>query len=95
MEKKLQSEIIKFLRSHKIYVIKTTPGAGTPVGCPDIIGLYRGRYLALEVKASAGAGFQPLQRETLNILSIDCKWAFSVTPETWGFVKRLILADFL
>ena len=95
MEKQLQSIIIKWLRANHVYVIKTRPGAGTPVGCPDVIGLYRGRYIALEVKASAAAPLQPLQRETLDILSHNSKWAFLVYPENWEYIKKIIKIDFI
>lgn len=93
-EKKLQSEIIKWLRTNDVYVIKTTPGAGTPVGCPDIIGLYRGRYLAIEAKASEKARNQPLQLETLRRLGEYSGFVFRVHPDNWPAVKLQIQRTF-
>lgn len=57
MEAKLQSEIIKFLKSKGAYVVKTKPGGGTPVGCPDLIFLYEGAWGVVEVKRSPRAPF--------------------------------------
>lgn len=84
-EKKVQSDLIKFLKKKGCYVIKTKPGAGTPVGCPDIIALYEGLWLAFEVKRSATAPFRPLQKETIDKLS---EWSFAwvVCPENYDQV---------
>lgn len=85
-EAKLQSEIIKYLKHKGCYVIKTKPGVGTPVGCPDIIALLEGCWIALEVKASIGSPYQPLQKETIDKLD---KWSFAkvVYPQNWDTVQ--------
>lgn len=69
MEAKTQKRLILYLKSKGCYVIKTRPGPGTPVGCPDVIALYEGWWGGFEVKSSAKARFKPLQRETLNLLN--------------------------
>jgi len=69
MEGKIQAKLIKFLKKRGCYVIKTKPGPGTPVGCPDIIALYEGLWIAIEVKARKNSPYQPLQKETLDKLS--------------------------
>ena len=94
MEAKLQGEIIKWLRINSVYVIKTRPGAGTPVGCPDIIGVLRTHWLAMEVKASLTAKFQVGQKLTLQNLKKDNKWVYMVCPENWPLVKEDLLASF-
>ncbi len=85
-EVKLQTDIIKYLKKKGCYVIKTKPGTGTPTGCPDIIFLFEGFWGAIEVKASAKAPYQPLQKETLEKLN---SWSFakSVYPDNWDDVK--------
>lgn len=85
-EAKLQSEITRYLKSKGCYVIKTKPGMGIPVGCPDIIFLLEGFWGALEVKASLKANFKPLQEDTL--LKLD-EWSYAkiVFPEIWPDVK--------
>jgi Holliday junction resolvase len=69
MEKSIQQKLINFLKTNGCYVIKTRPGPGVPVGCPDIIALYRGFWIALEVKASEKAKLGPLQLKTSERLS--------------------------
>lgn len=86
-ESELQSEIIKYLKWKGCYVIKTRPGVGTPLGCPDIIALLEGCWVALEVKGSKTAKYQPLQRETLDKLD---GWSFArrVDPTNWSEVRQ-------
>ena len=86
-ESELQSKVIKWLKHKGCYVIKTSPGAGTPVGCPDIIALIEGLWLAIEVKANATSKFQPLQRETLDKLD---KWSVAkvVHNGNWDKIKQ-------
>lgn len=65
MERKTQKRLIQYLKKKGCYVIKTKPGPGTPVGCPDVIAFYEGWWGAFEVKRSARAPFKPLQKDTL------------------------------
>lgn len=86
-ENKLQSKIIKYLKEKECYVIKTRSGVGTPDGCPDIIALCGGLWIAIEVKGSIKARFQPLQKDTIEKLN-DWSWAKVVYPENWCDVKE-------
>lgn len=86
-ESTLQSKITKFLRGHKCYVIKTSPGSGTPTGCPDIIFLKEGFWGAIETKASATSPYQPLQKETLIKLNA-WSWAKRVDPSNWDLIRE-------
>lgn len=86
-EANLQSKIIKYLKAKGAYVIKTG-GLGTPDGCPDIIGLFDGGgWVALEVKASKAAKFQPLQKATIAKLN-EMYYSSVVYPENWDEVKK-------
>lgn len=69
MEKKVQTRLIKYLRSKGCYVIKTKPGPGVPVGCPDVIFFKEGFWGCAEVKATEKSAYQPLQKETIAKLS--------------------------
>jgi Holliday junction resolvase len=91
VEKKLQAKIIKWLRSQDAYVIKTQPGAGIPVGCPDIIFLKGGFWGAIEVKASNTVKFQPLQELTINKLQ-DWSYCRVVYPGNWEHVRSELQA---
>lgn len=93
-EKKLQAKIIKWLKENGAYVIKTKPGPGTPVGCPDIIALYHFRYTVIEVKADPSAPYQPGQQATLKFLRQHNPHVYRVDPTTWPEVQELLLASF-
>lgn len=86
-ESKLQTQVIKFLKSKGCYVIKTQPGAGIPVGCPDIIALFEGCWLAIECKADAKSSYQPLQEETLEKLD-EWSYAKMICPQNWSIIKQ-------
>lgn len=86
-ESKLQAEIIKYLESRGCYVIKTRPGAGVPLGCPDIIFMKEGFWGAVEVKRSPMASYQPLQEATLDLLD-GWSWAKRVDSTVWHIIKQ-------
>ena len=91
----LQSKIIKWLKGHDLYVIKTHPGMGTPAGCPDVIALGRGRWIAIEVKASPSAPYQPGQEATLSYLSKKNMFVYRADPTNWPEIQRQIEEYFL
>jgi Holliday junction resolvase len=80
VEKKVQTRLIKYLRSKGCYVIKLSAVPGVPTGCPDVLALYEGWWGAFECKASAKAPFQPLQEYTIQKFE---KWstAYVVHPD--------------
>lgn len=86
-ESTFQSTVIKYLEKKGCYVIKTG-GIGTPNGCPDVIALMDGGgWLALELKASEKAKFQPLQKATIKKLN-DMYYSRAVSPDVWSEVKK-------
>jgi len=85
-EAQLQAKIVKHLKDKGCFVIKTRPGVGTPIGCPDIIFLIGGFWGGIEVKASATSKFQPLQKQTIKKLD-EWSWCGTVYPENWKEVK--------
>ena len=94
MERKLQTTIIKWLKSKGAYVIKTRPGMGTPAGCPDIIALYRWKHADIEVKSSATAPYQPGQEPTLNFLRRGNKFVYTAHPDNWPEIQAELEHDF-
>lgn len=88
MEKKLQTEIIKWLKLRGAYVIKTKPGMGTPVGCPDILFLFEGAWGAVEVKASKLAPWRAGQEATIRRLSQWSPFVYKAYPENWITIKN-------
>lgn len=94
MERKLQSEIVRWLKFNGAYVIKTRPGMGTPVGAPDVFAFYHGKWLAIEVKAHAKAPFRAGQKATLNFLGSHNLHVYVAYPENWSSIKSRLLHDF-
>lgn len=85
IEKKLQSEIIKYLKSKGCFVMKCG-GSGVPTGTADVFFCVEGFYGFAEVKASKTSKFQPLQREFLEKMN-NWSWARRVDPTNWQEVK--------
>lgn len=94
MERRLQTKIIRWLKGQGAYVIKTRPGAGTPVGCPDIIFLFKNRWGAIEVKADERARWQPGQKPTLLFLRGQNDFVYKVYPENWDEIKSELSSGF-
>lgn len=94
MEGKLQAQIIKWLKVHGAYVIKTKPGPGIPAGCPDIIFLLEGAWGALECKAASTSRYQPGQEATLKHLSAWSPFVWKAYPENWPLIQKELLAQF-
>jgi Holliday junction resolvase len=87
VEGKLQSEIIKWLKSQGAYVIKPRPGPGVPVGCPDILFLFEGAWGAIECKASPTAPYRVGQEPTLARLNNWSPFVYTAYPENWPEIK--------
>lgn len=93
-EQQLQTKIINWLKKKGCYVIKAQAGPGVPVGCPDIIALFDGGgWVAIEVKATEKARFQPLQLQTVKKLN-GMYFSRVVYPDNWKEVQKE-LADML
>lgn len=94
MERKLQSEIIKWLKSQGAYVIKPRSGPGVPTGCPDVIFFYRERWGVIEVKADEHAKMQPGQQATLDFLRHYNPFVYKCWPENWPVIKSQLSSRF-
>lgn len=90
MEGQIQKRLVKYLKSKGCYVIKTKPGVGVPVGCPDVIALHEGAWFAFEVKADSKSSFQPLQKETIERLA---KWSFAYVIHSENYDKIVLELD--
>lgn len=86
-ESKFQTKVTKYLRSRGCYVIKTRPGPGIPMGCPDVIFMKEGFWGAVECKADKSKGYRPGQKETLEKFA-DWSWARRADPDNWEEVKE-------
>lgn len=94
IESKLQSNIISWLKINGVYVIKAKAGPGTPVGCPDIIGLHKNKWIAIEVKSSETAPFQAGQKEAQQRLLKMSPFVYVVYPNNWDEIKAELIEKF-
>jgi Holliday junction resolvase len=53
-EKEITASIRSYLKAFKVFHWKVWQGLGSTPGVPDIIGIYRGKFLAIEVKTERG-----------------------------------------
>lgn len=53
-------------------------------GTPDILGCYKGRFVAIELKANAASRISSLQKYNLRKIESNFGVSMVVTPDTWG-----------
>lgn len=71
-------------------MVKISAGPGVPKGFPDLLALYEGLYLVVEVKATKTSEFQVGQKEMLKKLG-EWSYAFCVyggKNSNWPEVKK-------
>ena len=79
LEKDLQTQISKWLRSQGAVVLKYQQNATTRAATPDLIFLKDGFWGAIEVKKTKSSPFRPGQKDMLAKLD-SMSWAKAV----WG-----------
>ena len=92
-ERQLQAELVKWLKSlsRNITVLKINVTAGVPQGFPDLLVLYNGGFIAIELKKSNEAPYRPNQQYYLaRFNAMKHGKAFVYMPETSDFVKNSI-----
>lgn len=68
LEKNIQAKILKYLKTiPNSYFFKVAQGKFSQGGISDILGLYRGQFVAIEVKAD-GNKMTPLQARFQDII---------------------------
>jgi len=85
-EAAITSSIMKWLRARGAHVIKTYGGPNRR-GLPDLIGVYRGRALALEVKRPGG---KPTKLQEYELGRWAAAGAVAAVVTSVDEVKRLI-----
>lgn len=92
LEKDLQAEIIKWLRSKHCVVLKYQQNATTRAAIPDVLFLHEGFWGAIEVKKTKSSPSRPGQREMVKKLD-DWSYARIVwggKNSNWPEVKKEI-----
>ena len=85
-ESVFEKKVVKYLKSNGCKVYKMA-GPGVEAGTPDRLFLKEGFWGFLEIKASAKAKFQPLQKEKLQLLD-SWSYAKAVYPENWDEIRE-------
>jgi hypothetical protein len=87
-EKTLQTKFLKWLKEKKIYYIKTM--VVSKAGCPDVIALISGQFVAFEIKGTGGK-LSALQVYNADKIKMSGGAWFEVNPKNIKLVKMLVL----
>jgi len=74
-EKEITKAIRDYLRLKNIWHFKVMQGLGCAVGIPDIVGIYRGRFLGIEIKTKTGK-LSIMQKVVIDEINANCGIAF-------------------
>ena len=88
-EKAFETEIKRFLDSHKIWYVKYFANRNTKAGIPDILACVNGYFVGIEVKAQEG---KPSALQMYNVRKIRESGGFAVVVYPSGFEE---LKDFI
>lgn len=67
-ERRYQTSLIDLLRKRGAWVAKYPAGPHGSVGVPDLLACYRGRFFAIECKATRGDQPTAMQQRQLNLI---------------------------
>jgi len=76
-EKTLQAKIIKYMRSEGAWIVKYPGGAYAEVGVPDLVGCFKGRFFAFEVKVGNNYASE-MQKHQIGLIQSSGGYAFIV-----------------
>ena len=94
IEKRLEANASRWLKNQGAYVVKMQAGPGVPVGAPDRMFFYKGRWGAIEFKAGPDAKFQLNQEATLAHLQSWNSFVYVAYPENWRLIQNDLQARF-
>jgi hypothetical protein len=86
-ETEITKECREYLRQNNIWHYKQWQGLGSLHGISDIIGIYKGKYLAIEVKRP---GLDPTDKQQIFLERVYNEGGFAVCIHSWEE-----LADFI
>lgn len=91
-EGKIQAEIIKYLRENKIWHFRYN--ANVTYGMPDIIAIYKGYFIGIEVKTTKGRAtlLQEKMKESIEEAGAYHVWATSV-EDVYKIIRRIEQED--
>jgi hypothetical protein len=87
-EGKIQAEIIKYLKENKIWHFRYN--ANVTYGMPDIIVIYRGYFVGIEVKTPTGRATELQQRMKDSIEEAEGYYIFAKSIEdVYKIIRRI------
>ena len=88
-EKQFEDKIKAYLKERGHWFVKYFANRNTRAGVPDILACVRGRFVAIEVKASTG---KPSELQLYNVRQIRQAGGIAIVlyPERFDDFKRLI-----
>lgn len=93
-EARYQKKLMDALRARGAWVVKYPAGPHGTIGTPDLLACYRGRFLAIEVKAGnpklKAYAPTPMQRHQLGLVSDAGGIILIAWPQTHDDVMRVL-----
>lgn len=87
LEKEFQKKVLKYLKGiDSLWCFKSNELSMS--GIPDILGCYKGKFIALELKRSDKHHATPLQLYTIAQINDAQGYARVVNPENWEKIKQ-------
>ena len=88
-EKKVKDAVIEILKQRGVYFFPPVTGGFGRSGIPDIVGCYRGRFIAIECKAGKN---KPTALQMAEMAKIDKAGGVSIwVNEEWIFTVEQML----
>jgi len=96
-ERALQTKVMKYLKQHGGVWVNTSPGPYSAVGIPDILGCYRGQFVAIELKSPERGKhvwelLSPAQLLMLDAIDKNDGWS-TACNDMAGVIHLLSLID--
>lgn len=86
-EQTIQRKIIKYLEEQGAYVVKTI--STNKKGTPDILACYKGRFIAVEVKAP-GKEYNVSELQAYNLRKINESGGYAIATSSLTNVVSLV-----
>lgn len=86
-EKQFENQVKKYLKSLNCWFVKIWGGGFQRSGIPDIIGVFNGRFFALELKSNIGKPSE-LQKRNIRLINESGGYGKILYPKQFGEFKE-------
>ena len=86
--KNFEMRVRKYLESKGAYVLKYVGGSQTKKGVPDLLVCYKGKFIALEMKAPKGNDTGELQNKNIDWIREAGGYARFLFPQDFDTFKK-------